>query len=495
MHFQIEGSMKKFLSLSTIILILGILSTSCSTAQPQPTEQKQSPTSPPRTVFQPGDPTSLPPGSEISDLDFQAGVEAYKNKDFKKVQESMETVISRNPQLAPPYWYLGRVYFEMGDYDSALSQMEKALAIDPNYALAYADRGMTQLILGNEGQGLADLQHALELDPSLAKVHHNLGAFYYNQSELNLALQEYDLAVQIDPMRSASWKSRAEVLHALGRPEDCIQSTTQAIDTDEQNWSAYALRGSCHVETGNYNQASADIHVAVKNDPNNIEMLSQACAIMTHTGSNDQAIEYCTKSIALEPDKYESIINRGVAYFNKENYQLALNDFSTALEFGEIPVAYSNRGNAHLKLFDYQDAVDDYKKSLALYPNGYVYYSMGFAYTQLHDYQSALSAFEQGDILEPERSSERYRLWGKAQAYDRLDQNDKALEHYTELIDHYQYTEAYYFRGRIYEEKSMNEEAIEDYQAFLDIAGQMPNDSYIQMLAYDLNNRIEELKK
>lgn len=490
--------MKKFLSLSILILTLGILVAGCSAVQTTVQVQEQTPfptSSPAKTVFQPGDPTSVPPGSEITDPDFQAGVAAYESRDFELVQESMEKVIRRSPQLAPPYWYLGRARYEMGDYDSALQQMEKALAIDPEYALAYADRGMINFAVGNESQGVADLQHALELDPSLAKAHHNLAVYYYNRGEMDLSLQEYDLALQIDPTRSSSWESRAEVLHVLGRLDDCIQSASNAIDNDQQNWSAYGIRGSCHAENGNSEQASADISIALKNGSQDANLVAEACAAMTKAGANDQAIEYCTNSINLEPSRYESIINRGVAYFNIGDYHQALNDFSSALEFGEIPLAYSNRGNAHMKLSEYQEAVDDYQKSLDLYPNGYVYYSMGFAYTQLQDYESARSAFEQGDILEPEQSSENYRLWGKAQAYDKLEQDDQALELYAQLIDQYQRTEAYYFRGRIYESKGMKEDAIGDYQTFLELASQAPDDSYIQMLAYDANKRFEELKK
>lgn len=489
--------MKKLFFFSIIVLVMGIWISGCSSIQAtQPViEQSQVSTPTPRLTFQPGDPTSVPPGSQISDPDFQAAVSAYKNRDFEQVQKLMEKVIRQNPQLAPPYWYLGRALYEQGDYESALQQMEKALAIDPNYALAYADRGIIYSALGNESQGLADLQHALEIDPSLAKVHHNLAVYHYNKGEMDLALQEYDLALQIDPTRSSSWQSRAEVLHDLGQLDECIESATHAIDNDSKNWSAYAMRASCYAEKGNFEQASADISQAMKNGFQDATIVGRACNVMVKAKANEQAVEYCSLSIALEPGRYESFINRGVAHFNAEQYQQAIDDFTSALQFGEIPVAYQNRGNAYMKLSNFQAAVEDYQKSLALYPSGYVYYSLGFAYTQLQQYEDAQTAFEQGDLLEPERSSENYRLWGKARAYDRLEQDDQALELYTQLIDQYQRTEAYYFRGRIYETKGFTEEAISDYELLLELAKQVPDDFDIQTMVYDANKRLQELKK
>lgn len=48
-----------------------------------------------------------------------------------------------------PYYNRGNLYFEMGEYETALADLESALNIDPTYASAYLARGMVYLATGN----------------------------------------------------------------------------------------------------------------------------------------------------------------------------------------------------------------------------------------------------------------------------------------------------------------------------------------------------------
>jgi tetratricopeptide (TPR) repeat protein len=55
----------------------------------------------------------------------------------------------------------------------------------------------------------------------------------------------------------------------------------------------------------------------------------------------------------LNPSYYQAYINRGVAFLAMDLYEDALDDFNTALEFGDIPAAYSGRGDAYYGLEKY----------------------------------------------------------------------------------------------------------------------------------------------
>ncbi|MBE0671109.1 MAG: tetratricopeptide repeat protein [Anaerolineales bacterium] len=474
-----------------LILLLGSLVVSCLSTQSK--DSNQSPTSSARIGFNPGDPTSTPPGSEISDTDFQVGVQAYRDKDFEKVRELMEKVAARYPQLAPPHWYLGRAYYESGNYEMAMEQMEKALFIDPNYALAYADRGLIYSVLGDDEAALTDYQRALNLDPSLAKVRHNLGFYYFEQGKWELAYKEYDIAIHIDPNRYVTWGARGDVLSTLGRYSECVASADTAISINNEYWPAYLVRSLCYAESGDAQAAFSDISVVTSNNPEDSSIMAQSCFIAQKINFSDEAIEFCTQSILLTPDDFKSYINRGNVYFNKGEYDKALEDFTKALEFGEAPAAYFNRGNVYMKTYKFNEAIEDYQHSLDLLPRGKVYYALGFAYLQINEFKNASLAFEQGDTLEPWLISDEIRLYGKARAYFGLEQLETALELCTELIEKYQNGEAYYFRARTYEELESYAEAIQDYNTFIEMANGKLEDSYIQMLANDANNRRAEL--
>ena len=66
---------------------------------------------------------------------------------------------------------------------------------------------------------------------------------------------------------------------------------------------------------------------------------------------SDCAIEDYTKVIELKPDDTEAHNNRGVAYYNKGDYDRAIADYTKAIELKpKLAVVYSNRGEAWLHL-------------------------------------------------------------------------------------------------------------------------------------------------
>lgn len=474
-----------------LILLLGSMVLGCISTQSR--DLNQSPTSSARTGFSIGDPTSTPPGSEISDADFQTGVQAYRDRDFEKVRKLMEKVVARNPKLAPPHWYLGRAYYESGDYELAMEQMEKALSIDPYYALAYADRGLINSVLGDDEKALKDYEMALNLDPSLAKVHHNLGFEYFEHGEWELAYEEYDIAVHIDPGRYVTWGARGEVLSSLGRYSECVESANSAISLNDEYWLAYLVRSLCHAKSGDAQAAFSDFSVATSNNVDDLSIINQACFVAQEINLNDKAIEFCTRSILLTPDEFKSYINRANAYYYKGEYGNALEDYTKAIELGEVPIAYFNRGNVYLKTLKFNEAIEDYQHYIDLIPSGKGYYALGFAYLQKNEFENALLAFEQVDTFEPNLISDEFLLYGKARAHFGLNHFDIALELYTELIEKYQNMEAYYFRAMIYEELGSYPEAIQDYSTFIELANEELENADIQLFAYDANIRRTEL--
>lgn len=485
--------MKSLMRFSMFILVLGGLLLSCSSNSSM--NSTQYPTSSIRVNFLPGDATSTPRGNDISYEDFQAGIQAYRDRDFEKVKLHMEKIVAQYPELAPPHWYLGRSYYELGDYQKALEQMQISLSIDPNYALAYADRGLIYSVLGNEKAGFEDYQKALELDPSLAKVHHNLGKYYSDQGNLEKSYSEYDISVQIDPTRFGTWTARGELLEELGRYSECIESTSTAISINKDYWSAYIDRSLCYAEYGSLDMAHEDLSVVLTNASADSTAMAQACYVAQRINMNNEAIEFCTISINLTPSDYKAYINRGDAYYNIGRYQDSLSDFTKALEFGDIPVAYGNRGNVYSKLGEYDKAIEDYERSIAFFPERRTYYYLGSAYMHLNKFQDALDAFESGDAIDPKAISTENQMSEKARAYFVLDHLDLALELYDELIEKFKTPEAYYFRARIFEQKGDVSAANENYDVFLEIAENKPNDSYLQMLAYDANKRKTNLNK
>ena len=95
--------------------------------------------------------------------------------------------------------------------------------------------------------------------------------------------------------------------------------------------------------------------------------------------------------------------NRGIAYFNKGDFDRAIVDFSEAIELNpDDAVAYNNRGGIYYLKEEYESAIADFSKAIELNP-GYAiaYNNRGVAYYLKKEYESAIVDFSEAIELNP----------------------------------------------------------------------------------------------
>ena len=68
-----------------------------------------------------------------------------------------------DPRLVFAWFNKGNIYYEVGDYTSAMQAYGEAIKIDPEFGEAYFNRGLAYLNSGNKNQAFADLSKAGEL--------------------------------------------------------------------------------------------------------------------------------------------------------------------------------------------------------------------------------------------------------------------------------------------------------------------------------------------
>lgn len=98
-----------------------------------------------------------------------------------------------------------------------------------------------------------------------------------------------------------------------------------------------------------------------------------------HTANQeyDLAIADFTKAIELDPKYADAYNRRGALYGNKKDNDKAIADFTNAIELApKLDTAYLNRGSLYLIKKDYESAIDDFTKVIELDPDSYINYSI-----------------------------------------------------------------------------------------------------------------------
>lgn len=122
---------------------------------------------------------------------YQKGVAQKKIRKLEDAIKTFDECIKLKSDFSGGYNALGGVYFQMGDYTSAISNFEKVLTfskkanvqqkVKKNLSLAYSKLGNDELANGNSTKGVEYLKKAVSYDNydaaylSLAKVYSELG--------------------------------------------------------------------------------------------------------------------------------------------------------------------------------------------------------------------------------------------------------------------------------------------------------------------------------
>lgn len=119
------------------------------------------------------------------------------------------------------------------------SSNPKPLGPAPDSAF-YKARAMGLLAAGDLDGALIELGKAIDLKPDDASLYAERGSIYVKQQKLELAVNQFSLAVQRDPKDTASWFRRASAEEKLGQTDDALVHYEKAVEADNSNEPAKA---------------------------------------------------------------------------------------------------------------------------------------------------------------------------------------------------------------------------------------------------------------
>ena len=151
-------------------------------------------------------------------------------------------------------------------------------------------------------------------------------------------------------------------------------------------------------------------------------------------GEHDLAIKDFTKAIQLKSDYVIAYNNRGAVYRDKGEYDQAIEDCSKAIQLKpDYAEPYSNRGAAYRNKGDYERAIKDYDTAIKLKPDFVqAYYNRGLAYHEKREFDRAIEDYSKAIGLNPKLFHPYYN---RGNAYLQKRDFDRAIEDYSKAIE------------------------------------------------------------
>ncbi|TRU05080.1 MAG: serine protease [Microcystis sp. Msp_OC_L_20101000_S702] len=323
---------------------------------------------------------------------------------FLENYEQALTVINQAISLFPnnPNHYNEKlaVLDQLKRYDEGLAAINQAINLAPRAAW-YVNRGF--LYYNQQKYELAsdDYNKAIEINPNFAEAYNNRGLLYYNQQKYELALADYSKAIEINPNFALAYNNRGGIYYNQQKYELALADFNKAIEINPNLAEAYLNRGGIYYNQQKYELALADFNKAIEINPNLAEAYNNRGLLYYNQQKYELALADFNKAIELDSKLAMAYLNRGGIYYNQQKYELALADWNKAIELdSKLAMAYNNRGYLYRHQQKYELALADFNKAIDINPNyALAYNNRGLLYAELKQTEKAKIDLQQAAIL------------------------------------------------------------------------------------------------
>ncbi len=368
-------------------------------------------------------------GAEQSLREYEKGVIAYEEADYKAAAEHFEAALEKNPDKAEYYLYYGYALMQLGEYEAAQSQFERAMldkeiaSIRDNTKRAYRGAGIAAYYQQDLQQAMIYLNLAYQME-ELPELNEDIRAY----------MQQIALVRVNTYLAMGAYEKAAELCSSL----EADYGTSAAISV---------LQGTIAYAQGDIPGAAKEYEQAVLAGENDLQvriaMLANYLDAMRRGLIPAEEQESCQEKIAAELEtlsaeqsgnaENEECIALGYLCYMAGKYDLA-KPWLLEVDQAQIDAAELARVNTLLAQLAIQEK--DYEEALRLLETGTEgelaeddYYQLAFCAAKCGDAELARSYCEAGRALSKE---EEYERWDRLSIYI-SEQSGAYKEAYNEL--------------------------------------------------------------
>ncbi len=328
-------------------------------------------------------------------------------------------------------------------------------------------------------QALFSYQKALKIDPGYADAYNNLGVLYYKKGRYGEAIEELKKVIEITPDYPGAQflgKSISELEREVEKNPDDIRA----------HWEL-AFR---YQKRGYSGLAALEFREVIRINPRITEAHYQLGSYYLSIGREEEAITEYEEALAFKSKKEKKIKdtlftlyhNRGITYYQQEEYQGALELLKKALEIREEkkieelvakaqrelkrykrrpPDAFSylKYGITYYKYGQYPFAIEELKRAINLDSKLVdAHTCLGLTYMEVKEDQKAMYEFKEAIRLDPRSSQAHLGLGNWYRLYGLYDEAMIELKKTIELDPLCE--DAYYILALAYKEKGIQEQTV-----------------------------------
>ena len=318
----------------------------------------------------------------------------YELGEYVDALDDFDELIKREPEDDEHYYDRSWAYCNINKYEEAIVDISKALEIAPKNSLYYYDKGRFEYWADRYKESVTDLTKGIEIRPTESKYIAR-GNSYMEMEENELALSDFNSALEIEPESGRAYCRRGILFRRLERLEDAEKDFKKAIELCPYDDDTMIKLGVLRIELGKkdglkyfnkalkinpcsdnyyykvyaradilkrqedienlasgkainneksvliiFNEKQAkedlkDLNKAIALNPEDINCLRLRITRYNYLNNYDKALEDCETLVELEPDNKHWYLSRAFSKFDTENYLGTIEDIDTYLNMND----------------------------------------------------------------------------------------------------------------------------------------------------------------
>ena len=182
--------------------------------------------------------------------------------------------------------------------------------------------------------GCTELMRSAAGSPAdTAEALHSRADGYRAKQLYDLALQDLDEAIRLDPKFVDALGDRGIILTAIGRFADAIPDFTRVLDLEPKSAYAFYDRGLAYEGMGLDELAIEDFSAAIGLEPRDAHRFERRGTVYFRKGDLDKALGDYEKALEYDPQYAPALYGRGIVKRVKGNLADSGADIAQALHF------------------------------------------------------------------------------------------------------------------------------------------------------------------
>ncbi len=248
--------------------------------------------------------------------------------------------------------------------------------------------GLVYLNSGNISRAINEFRLALQLNPRHFRAYNNLGVVFNELGEKDKAIYFLNQAVTINPKYAEAYYNLGVALDSSGAKPDAVAAFNKAIELKPDYIKAYNELGNVYMSINKNKEAREVLQKAVlifPEEANSYYNLANLCNLM---GNKEEAAKLYAKTIALDPGHMDAYNNLANVYYQMGDNDKAVELFRQAIKNDPgYAKAYGNLGNLYARCGLLKEAVGMLKKAVEINPTyASAHFNLAVAYFQKKEY-------------------------------------------------------------------------------------------------------------